>query len=112
MLFVLHRIGTKKKEKLFDKAMAAVSKDGSLKEEESAAIIRYAAGIYHLRRNEKDCVKDDKRDGSVLSLQAKFYPWQNIAFFVRDSVNLRSFVEDSPLRNWRNQVFIGIDWDF
>ena len=57
-------------------------------------------------------LKDEKRDGSVLSLQAKFYPWQNIAFFVRDSVNLRSFVEDSPLRNWRNQLFIGIDWDF
>jgi len=57
-------------------------------------------------------LKDEKRDGSVLSLQAKFYPWQNIAFFVRDSVNLRSFVEDSPLRNWRNQLFVGIDWDF
>jgi hypothetical protein len=57
-------------------------------------------------------LKDEKRDGSVLSVQAKFYPWQNIAFFVRDSVNLRSFVEDSSLRNWRNQVFVGIDWDF
>jgi len=57
-------------------------------------------------------LKDEKRDGSVLSLQAKFYPWQNIAFFVRDSVNLRSFVEHSPLRNWRNQLFVGIDWDF
>jgi len=57
-------------------------------------------------------LKDEKRDGSVLSVQAKFYPWQNIAFFVRDSVNLRSFVEDSPLRNWRNQLFLGIDWDF
>ena len=57
-------------------------------------------------------LKDEKRDGSVLSLQAKFYPWQNIAFFVRDSVNLRSFVENSPLRNWRNQLFVGIDWDF
>ncbi|PYN31138.1 MAG: hypothetical protein DME01_24830 [Candidatus Rokuibacteriota bacterium] len=57
-------------------------------------------------------LKDEKRDGSVLSLQAKFYPWQNIAFFVRDSVNLRSFVENSPLRNWRNQLFVGIDWGF
>jgi hypothetical protein len=57
-------------------------------------------------------LKDDKRDGSVLSAQVKFYPWQNIAFFVRDSVNLRSFVEESPLRNWRNQLFVGIDWDF
>src|SRR5438128_3186112 len=57
-------------------------------------------------------LKDEKRDGSVLSLQAKFYPRQNIAFFVRDSVNLQSFVDNSPLRNWRNQVFIGIDWDF
>jgi len=45
-------------------------------------------------------------------LQAKFYPGQNIAFFVRDSVNLRSFVDESPLRNWRNQLFVGIDWDF
>ena len=57
-------------------------------------------------------LKDEKQDGSVLSLQAKFYPRQNIAFFVRDSVNLRSVVEDSPLRNWRNQLFVGIDWDF
>ena len=57
-------------------------------------------------------LKDERRDGSVLSLQAKFYPWQNIAFFVRDSVNLQSVVERSPLRNWRNQLFVGIDWDF
>jgi hypothetical protein len=57
-------------------------------------------------------LRDEKRDGSVLSLQAKFYPGQNIAFFVRDSVNLRSFVDESPLRNWRNQLFVGIDWDF
>jgi hypothetical protein len=57
-------------------------------------------------------LRDQKQDGSVLSLQAKFYPWQNIAFFVRDSVNLRSVIEESPLRNWRNQVFVGIDWDF
>ena len=57
-------------------------------------------------------LRDVKRDGSVLSLQVRFYPWQNVAFFVRDSVNLRSFVEESPLRNWRNQLFVGIDWDF
>ena len=57
-------------------------------------------------------LKDERRDGSVLSLQAKFYPWQNIAFFARDSVNLQSVVERSPLRNWRNQLFVGIDWDF
>jgi hypothetical protein len=57
-------------------------------------------------------LKEQRRDGSVLSLQAKFYPWQNIAFFVRDSVNLRSVVDDNPLRNWRNQLFVGIDWDF
>jgi len=57
-------------------------------------------------------LKNEKRDGSVLSVQAKFYPWQNVAFFIRDSVNLRGFVEESPLRNWRNQVFVGVDWDF
>jgi len=57
-------------------------------------------------------LREETRDGSVLSLQAKFYPWQNVAFFARDSVNARSFVEESPLRNWRNQLFVGIDWDF
>jgi hypothetical protein len=57
-------------------------------------------------------LRDDKLDGTVLSGQAKFYPWQNIAFFVRDSVNLRAFKEDNALRSWRNQLFVGIDWDF
>ncbi len=57
-------------------------------------------------------LKDEKRDGSVLTLQAKYYPWPNIAFFVRDSVNLRTFESGSPMRSWRNQMFAGIDWDF
>ena len=57
-------------------------------------------------------LRDAKRDGSVLTAQVRYYPWPNVAFFVRDSVNLRSFVEQNPLRSWRNQVFVGIDWDF
>lgn len=57
-------------------------------------------------------VRDQKRDGTVLSAQVKYYPWPNVAFFVRDSVNLKSFVEDHALRSWRNQLFVGIDWDF
>jgi hypothetical protein len=57
-------------------------------------------------------LKDDKRDGTVFSAQVKFYPWQNIAFFIRDSVNLLAFKEDNALRSWRNQLFAGIDWDF
>jgi hypothetical protein len=57
-------------------------------------------------------LRDDKRDGRVLSLQAKLYPWQNIAFFVRDSVNLLNVIEHNALRSWRNQLFVGIDWDF
>ena len=48
----------------------------------------------------------------MLTAQLRHYPWPNIAFFVRDSVNVRSFVEENPLRSWRNQLFIGIDWDF
>jgi len=55
---------------------------------------------------------DQKEDGSVLSFQVKYFLWQNIAFFVRDSVNLLSTIEDNPLRQWRNQVVLGIDWDF
>jgi hypothetical protein len=57
-------------------------------------------------------LKAEKLDGSVLTLQARYYPWPNIAFFVRDSVNLRGFENENPLRNWRNQLFVGIDWDF
>jgi hypothetical protein len=57
-------------------------------------------------------LKDQKADGTVLSLQARYNPWQNIAFFIRDSVNLQSVKENNPLRNWRNQLIVGIDWDF
>jgi hypothetical protein len=57
-------------------------------------------------------LRDQKADGTVLSAQVKYYPWQNVAFFVRDSVNLRKFHEDNALRSWRNQLFVGIDWDF
>ena len=57
-------------------------------------------------------LREDKRDGTVVSAQVRYYPWPNIAFFIRDSVNVRSFVEDNPLRSWKNQVFVGIDWDF
>lgn len=57
-------------------------------------------------------LKDEKRDGTVLSFQVRYYPWPNISFFARDSVNMRAFVEENPLRSWRNQFFAGIDWDF
>jgi hypothetical protein len=55
---------------------------------------------------------DEKRDGTVLSAQIRYYPWPNISFFVRDSWNFRAIVEENPLRSWRNQFFVGIDWDF
>ena len=57
-------------------------------------------------------LKVEERDGSVLTLRARYYPWPNVAFFVRDSVNLRAFENESPLRSWHNQMFVGIDWDF
>ncbi len=57
-------------------------------------------------------LKDEKLDATVLTAQVRYYPWQNIAFFLRDSVNLRKFHEANPLRSYRNQVFVGIDWDF
>jgi hypothetical protein len=57
-------------------------------------------------------LRNQKADGSVLTAQVKYYPWLNIAFFIRDSVNLLSFREENPLRSFKNQVFVGIDWDF
>jgi hypothetical protein len=57
-------------------------------------------------------LREQKRNGTVVSAQIRYYPWPNIAFFVRDSVNVRSFIEENPLRSWKNQVFVGIDWDF
>src|SRR5262245_49577003 len=56
--------------------------------------------------------EDQKADGSVLSFQLRYHPWPNVGFFVRDSVNLRSEQDENPLRNWRNQLIVGIDWDF
>jgi len=47
-----------------------------------------------------------------MSFQAKYYPWQNIAFFIRESVNLRKTIEENALRGWRHQLALGIDWDF
>jgi len=57
-------------------------------------------------------LKDDKLDATVLTAQIRYYHWQNIAFFIRDSVNLRKFHQGNPLRSYRNQVIVGIDWDF
>ncbi|HSF30491.1 MAG TPA: hypothetical protein VLK82_08480 [Candidatus Tectomicrobia bacterium] len=57
-------------------------------------------------------LRDEKRDGTVWSFQVRYYPWPNISFFARDSYNLRAFVHDNPLRSWRNQFFVGIDWDW
>ncbi len=57
-------------------------------------------------------LRDEKRDGTVWSFQVRYYPWPNISFFARDSINLRAFVDENPLRSWRNQFFVGIDWDF
>ena len=57
-------------------------------------------------------LRDQKHDGSVMSFQAKYFPWQNIAFFVRESVNLRKTIEENALRGWRHQLALGIDWDF
>ena len=57
-------------------------------------------------------LKDDKLDASVFTAQVRYSPWQNIAFFARNSVNLRTFEEHNPLRSYRNQFFAGVDWDF
>jgi hypothetical protein len=65
VLFVVQLIGGKKKEKLFDKAMAAVSSKEGTVEGEAAAVVHYAAGTYHLRRNEKDSAKPDKGDAGA-----------------------------------------------
>jgi hypothetical protein len=57
-------------------------------------------------------LREQRRDATVLTFQVRYYPWPNVSFFVRDSVNVQGVVEDNPLRNWRNQLVAGIDWDF
>src|SRR5437867_12130380 len=56
-------------------------------------------------------LQDEKLDGTVLTAQIRYYPWQNIAFFVRDSANLRQFHAANQVRTWRNQLLAGIDRD-
>jgi hypothetical protein len=58
-------LGGKKQKNLLDKAMASVSgKDPALKGPR-AGIVHLAAGNYHIQRQERDCVVDDKVGGGA-----------------------------------------------
>lgn len=52
-----------------------------------------------------------KADGKVVSLQARFYPRENLSFFLRDSVNVEA-VTQNPLQNFRHLTAVGIDLVF
>jgi hypothetical protein len=66
-LWAVNWLGGKKQEKMLGKALAAASqKDGPVKGE-GAAVVHYAAGLYHLRRDDRDTVKPDKGDAGSVS---------------------------------------------
>ncbi|MEE9153193.1 MAG: hypothetical protein V3U42_03810 [candidate division NC10 bacterium] len=52
-----------------------------------------------------------KQNNSVLGLQLKFYPWDNIGLFIRDDINLRG-AADNPIQNLRNTFLVGVDLAF
>jgi len=50
-----------------------------------------------------------KANGAVLSAQAKFYPRENIAFYLRESLNVG---KDHVVQNFRTLTVLGVDLDF
>jgi hypothetical protein len=64
-LLVLSWFSGKRQEKMLEKALAGVKgKDAKVKGE-AAAVVHLAAGSFHLRRNEKNCVRPDKGDAGA-----------------------------------------------
>jgi hypothetical protein len=55
--------------------------------------------------------KTQKTNGKMLTGQARYYLRDNLAFFLRDSVNVEK-VDADPLRSVRNLVAFGADLDF
>ncbi len=53
----------------------------------------------------------EKTDGKVLTAQARYYLRDNFSFYLRDSYNLKE-ANRNPLRNFRNLVALGLDFDF
>lgn len=60
-LWVLNRLAKDKKQAAYDMAMAELSAVKGY----PAAVVHLAAGTYHVRRNEKDCIKDDQADDNA-----------------------------------------------
>lgn len=54
---------------------------------------------------------NEKADGKVLSLQARYYLRDNLAFYLRDSYNVED-VTTNPLQNFRNLAILGLDFAF
>ncbi len=54
---------------------------------------------------------NQKADGRVISLQARYYLRDNLGLYIRDSFNL-SGISDNPLQGFKNLIFIGVDYDW
>ncbi len=53
----------------------------------------------------------EKQDGSVVTLQSRYYLRDNFSFYLRDSVNTES-VSDNPIRNFKHIIASGLNFDF
>jgi len=53
----------------------------------------------------------EKADGTVWTLQSRYYLRDNLSFYLRDSVNAKS-VSPNPIRNFKNLVTAGLNFDF
>jgi len=53
----------------------------------------------------------EKQDGSVVTLQGRYYLRDNFSFYLRDSINTES-VTQNPIRNFKNLIATGLNFDF
>lgn len=54
---------------------------------------------------------EDKEDGRLISLQARYYVRDNFSLFLRDTYNLKGETTN-PLNSFHNMITFGVDLDF
>ncbi|MFQ5588568.1 MAG: hypothetical protein ACE5F7_06990 [Nitrospiria bacterium] len=54
---------------------------------------------------------NQKADGKVIHLQARYYLRDNLGIYIRDSYNIAG-ISDNPLQGFKNLVAIGVDFDW
>lgn len=53
----------------------------------------------------------DRQDGSLVTLQSRYYLRDNFSFYLRNTINTKA-VTNNPIRNFKNLIASGLNFDF